>query len=67
MTFSGAKIFMRQVLQEASAHLQKILNMKYAPVDLNAVVQVCRHLSEDKKIFQLLALLKKYKHLFNGT
>ena len=55
-----------EVLQEASAHLQKILNVKYAPADLNAVIQACRHLSEYEKI-QLHALLKKYEHLFNGT
>ena len=55
-----------EALQEASAHLQKILNAKYALVDLNAIVQACRHLSEDEKI-QLHALLKKYEHLFNGT
>ena len=55
-----------KVFQEASARLQKILNMKYAPADLNAVVQACRHLSEDEKI-QQHALLKKYIHLFDGT
>ena len=55
-----------EALQEASTHLQKILNAKYAPADLNAVVQACRHLSEDDKI-QLHALLKKYEHLFNRT
>ena len=55
-----------EVLQEASAHLQKILDVKYAPADLNVVIQVCRHLSEDEKS-QLHALLKKYEHLFDGT
>ena len=53
-------------LQEASAHLQKILDAKYTPAELNAVVQVFRHLSEDEKN-QLHALLKKYQHLFEGT
>ena len=38
-----------EALQEASAHLQKILDAKYAPADLNAVVQACRHLMEDEK------------------
>ena len=32
-----------EVLQEASTHLQKILDAKYAPADLNAAVQACRH------------------------
>ena len=55
-----------EALQEASAHLQKILNAKYTPADLNAVIQACRHLMEDAKC-QLHALLHKYKHLFDGT
>ena len=55
-----------EALQEASAHLQKILDAKYTPADLNAVVQACRHLSDDEKN-QLHALLKKYEHLFDGT
>ena len=54
------------MLQEASAHLQKILDVKYAPADLNAVIQACRHLSDEEKN-QLHALLKKYEHLFDGT
>ena len=55
-----------EALQEASACLQKILDAKYAPADLNAVIQVCRYLSDDKKN-QLHALLKKHEHLFDGT
>ena len=55
-----------EALQEASAHLQKILDVKYAPADLNAVVQACSHLSDDEKN-QLHALLKKYEHLFDCT
>ena len=55
-----------EVLQEASAHLQKILDAKYAPADLNTVIQACRHLMEDEKS-QLHALLHKYEHLFDGT
>ena len=30
-----------EALQEASAHLQKILDVKYAPADLNEVVRAC--------------------------
>ena len=40
--------------------------MKHALADLNAVIQVCRHLMEDEKS-QLHALLCKYEHLFDGT
>ena len=39
-----------EALHEASARLQKTLNAKFALADLNAVVQACRHLSEDEKI-----------------
>ena len=38
-----------EALQEASICLQKILNVKYEPADLDAVIQVCRHLTKDKK------------------
>ena len=55
-----------EALQEASTHLQKILDAKYARADLNEVIQACRHLSDDEKN-QLHALLKKYKHRFDGT
>ena len=59
-------LYETEALQEASTHLQKILDVKYAPVDLNAVIQACRHLTEDEKS-QLHALLCKYEHLFDGT
>ena len=55
-----------EVLQEASSRLQKILDAKYAPVDLNEVIWTCGHLTKDEK-HQLHALLSKYKHLFDGT
>ena len=64
--FWSNDLYKTEVLQEASAHLQKILDVKYAPADLNAVVQACRHLTEDEKS-QLHALLHKCKHLFDGT
>ena len=42
-----------EALQEASAHLQKILDAAYTPADLNVVVQACRHFvtcgSDDRK------------------
>ena len=64
--FWSKDLYETEALQEASARLQKILDAKYAPADLNAVVQVCRHLTEDEKS-QLHALLHKYEHLFDGT
>ena len=53
-----------EALQEAPTHLQKILDAKYTPADLNAVIQACRHLMEDEKS-QLHALLHKNEHLFS--
>ena len=40
-----------EALQEASAHLQKILDVKFALADLNAVIQACRHLMEDEMLY----------------
>ena len=64
--FWSNDLYKTEALQEASTHLQKILDAKYALADLNAVVQVCRHLTADEKS-QLNALLSKYDHLFDGT
>ena len=55
-----------EACQEASICLQKILDAKYALVDLDVVIQACRHLTEDEKN-QLHALLCIYEHLFDGT
>ena len=54
------------MLHKASIHLQKILDAKCEWADLNAVVQACEHLTEDKKC-QLHALLCKNEHLFNDS
>ena len=54
------------MLQEASAHLQKICDAMYVPADLDEVVWMCGHLTKDKK-GQLHALVSKYVHLFDGT
>ena len=64
--FWSNDLYETEVLQEASTHLQKILDVKYAQADLNAVIQACRHLKEDEKS-QLHAFLHKYEHLFDGT
>ena len=58
--FWGNDLYESEALQEASAHLQNILNAKYTPADLNMVIQACRHLTEDEKS-QLHALLHKYE------
>ena len=55
-----------EALQEASTHLQKILDAKYVPADLDEVVRMCGHLTKDEKC-QLHALLSRYEHLFDGT
>ena len=46
-----------EALQEASICLQKILNAKYEPAHLNAVVHACRHLTKDEKC-RLCAIVK---------
>ena len=38
-----------KALQEASAHLQKILDAKYVPADLDKVIWMCGHLTNDEK------------------
>ena len=64
--FWSNDLYETEALQEASAHLQKILNAKYVPVNLDEVIWMCGHLTNDEK-HQLHALLSKYDHLFNGT
>ena len=53
-------------LNEASSRLKKILDAKYEAADLDEVVRACGHL-DDTEQSQLLALLRKYEHLFDGT
>ena len=64
--FWSKDLYKTEVLQEASTHLQKILDAKYTPADLDEVIWMCGHLTKDKK-HQLHALLSKYEHLFDGT
>ena len=46
--------------------IQNILDMKYAPADLEAITEASDHLStEDKRL--LLNLLKRYETLFDGS
>jgi hypothetical protein len=54
-----------QALNDASTHLKKILDAKYKPTDLNKIACDCNYLTDDKQM-QLLSLLHKYQHPFNG-
>ena len=46
--------------------IQQIIDAKYCPADLTKIVEECTHLSKDEQK-QLLKLLHKYEHLFDGT
>jgi hypothetical protein len=52
------EIYESQALNDALSCLNKILDMKYKPAD-------CDYLTDDKQM-QLLSLLHKYQHLFDG-
>jgi hypothetical protein len=39
--------------------------VKYKPADLNKIAHNCDYLTDDEQM-QLLSLLHKYQHLFNG-
>jgi hypothetical protein len=54
-----------QALNDASSHLKKILDVKYKPADLDKIAHDCDYLTDDKQM-QLLSLLHKYQHLFDG-
>ncbi len=59
------EIYESQALIDASSHLKKILDVKYKPVDLNKIARNCDYLTDDEQT-QLLSLLHKYQHLFDG-
>ena len=46
--------------------IQHIIESKYCPADLQKVVEECTHLTADEQR-QLLMLLKRFEHLFDGT
>jgi hypothetical protein len=46
--------------------IQQKIDAKYCPADLNKIVEECTYLSKDEQN-QLLKLLQKYEHLFDGT
>jgi hypothetical protein len=54
-----------QALKNASSCLKKKLDTKYEPADLNKIARNCDYLTDNKQM-QLLSLLHKYQHLFDG-
>jgi hypothetical protein len=60
------EIYESQALIDASSHLKKILDAKCGPADLDKIARNCDYLTDDKQM-QLLSLLHKYQHLFNGS
>ena len=46
--------------------IQQIIDAKYCPADLQKVVDECTHLTDTEQK-QLLQLLQKFEHLFDGT
>jgi hypothetical protein len=54
-----------QALNDASSWLKTILDAKYKPADLNKITCECNYLTDDEQM-QLLSLLHKYQHLFDG-
>jgi hypothetical protein len=55
-----------QALNDTSSCLKKILDTKYEPADLNKIARNCNYLTDDEQT-QLLSLLHKYQHLFDGS
>jgi hypothetical protein len=60
------EILESQVLNEASSHLNKILDTKYEPADLDKIVQECEYITVNEQM-QSLSLLYKHEHLFDGS
>ena len=51
---------------DAADRIKKILDAKYEPADLDKLVEECQHLTAEQRL-QLLALLKRFEDLFDGT
>jgi hypothetical protein len=60
------EIYESQALIDASSRLKKILDAKYEPADLDKIARNCDYLTDDEQT-QLLSLLCKYQHLFDGS
>jgi hypothetical protein len=59
------EIYESQALIDASSRLKRILDTKYEPADLDKTARNCDYLTDDQQT-QLLSLLHKYQHLFDG-
>ncbi len=57
---------MHDPITTEAERIQRILDIKYAPADLNKIVQECTHLTDTEKS-ALGKLLAKYHDLFDGT
>ena len=55
-----------KALKEASNRLDDILAAKYAPANLEKVVETCKHLDSTEKL-ELYQLLTEFEDLFDGT
>ena len=55
-----------EAMTDATDRMKRILDAKYEPADLDAVIEDCDHLTEEEKQ-PLRQLLEKYKSLFDGT
>ena len=53
-------------LKDATTRMKQILEAKYEPADIKAVVNSCKNLLSTEKV-ALYRLLSKYKNLFDGT
>ena len=65
--WSNGDHYKTEALQEASAHLQKIQNAKYILADLDKVVQIGRHLTNDKKMSTACPIWAYMIIYFDGT
>ena len=59
-------MYLHDPLTTEAERIQTILDAKYAPADLDAIVQECNSLNKDEQA-QLLSLLKRFEHVFDGT
>ena len=57
---------MHDPISTEAERIQGILDMKYAPADLEAITEQCTHLTSEEQTL-LFNLLKKYEDLFDGT
>jgi hypothetical protein len=55
-----------KLLEDGYTRSSKILDAEYKPSVLQEVVDTCINLNKKEKL-QLLQLLQKYEHLFDGT